>query len=482
MQLKYNYFLAFFLSVLSISCNNNVYVQKDTLKAAELVEDFQLFRQALEEAHPGLYTYTGKESFDKAFDSVRNILMRGMSKQEFYQLLTPLVTYIRCGHTKFMVGGVEDHRYPFNSDQLFPLRLLVAPEGAFVEYSFSDQSIPPGSRLLRVNGQAMGEIIDELLRFVTFADGMALSSKYLELSNHFAGYYAAFLKSKPVYSVHFLSPDGKIDSMNVKAVNLAAIKEYENAHSALIGIKPLELDFKDNTAIITVRTFWFEDKATNFEKFLKDSFQEIRQRKIQSLIIDLRDNEGGKDSYGALLFSYLTNQSFDYYKQIRTNTDKKFSFSDHAELPWYFGAYRQLIAKNEEGQFIWKRHDNLKKQQPQDDAYQGDVYVLINGRSFSVTSEFAAVAFSNGRATFIGQETGGGYKGNNSGFFAIVTLPHSGFTLGIPLWRYEMAVEHTNENTGGVKPHFQVSRNIQDKLNGKDREMQTALDLIRSKY
>jgi hypothetical protein len=328
----------------------------------------------------------------------------------------------------------------------------------------------------------MEEIINELLLYVTFADGMTLSSKYLELSNYFAGYYAAFSKSKPVYSVHFINPSGKTDSMNLTAVNLTAIKEYEKSHPASMGVKPLELVFKDSTAIMTIRTFWFEDKTTNFEKFLQDSFREIRQRKIQSLIIDLRDNEGGKDSYGALLYSYLTNQSFDYYKQIRTNTDKKFSFSDHAELPWYFWGYRQLIGKNKEGQFVWKRHDNLKKQQPQDDAYQGDVYVLINGRSFSVTSEFAAVAYSNSRATFIGQETGGGYKGDNSGFFAIVTLPHSGFILGIPLWHYEMAVKNTNENTGGVKPHYQVNRDIRDVLNNTDREIQTALDIIRSKY
>jgi len=66
--------------------------------------------------------------------------------------------------------------------------------------------------------------------------------------------------------------------------------------------------------------------------------------------------------------------------------------------------------------------------------------VLVNGFSFSVTSEFAAVAKATGRAKLMGQETGGTYSGNNSGTFVLVTLPNSRLVLGIPMLGYYMAV------------------------------------------
>lgn len=116
-------------------------------------------------------------------------------------------------------------------------------------------------------------------------------------------------------------------------------------------------------------------------------------------------------------------------------------------------------------------------QQPQAKSFPGKVLIITNGRSFSVTSEFAAIAYSNKRATFIGQETAGGYLWNNSGFFSIINLPNSDFVLGIPLWHYEMAVDPKLLNRGGIIPHYPVEPNIENVLNGVDKEMEIAKKL-----
>ena len=59
-----------------------------------------------------------------------------------------------------------------------------------------------------------------------------------------------------------------------------------------------------------IRSFWEEADGLSFEKFLKTSFQTIREKQVENLIIDLRNNEGGIDKRGALLMSYLTNKEF----------------------------------------------------------------------------------------------------------------------------------------------------------------------------
>ena len=49
------------------------------LTSAEAQEDFDLMRQALEEAHSGLYRYSTKAEIDRAFDAQRANLAKGIS-------------------------------------------------------------------------------------------------------------------------------------------------------------------------------------------------------------------------------------------------------------------------------------------------------------------------------------------------------------------------------------------------------------------
>ncbi|MCX6215748.1 hypothetical protein [Spirosoma sp.] len=105
---------------------------------------------------------------------------------------------------------------------------------------------------------------------------------------------------------------------------------------------------------------------------------------------------------------------------------------------------------------------------------------MLNGSSFSVTTEFAARAHADKRATFIGQETGGGYGGNSSGLFAITQLPNSKIDLGIGLFGFHMAdlpKDLTPEQ--GIVPDYLIEPTVEDVLNGRDPAMAYTLNLIR---
>jgi C-terminal processing protease CtpA/Prc len=138
-----------------------------------------------------------------------------------------------------------------------------------------------------------------------------------------------------------------------------------------------------------------------------------------------------------------------------------------------------MVRKTDDG-YQFRSRRRLQTWKPQRDAFSGQVYVLINGNSFSVTSEFASVAHFHKRATFIGQETGGGYYGDNSGVFAMVKLPHSGLELGIPLVAYYSAVQGYPYPDRGIIPDYTVVPTVEEVLKGHDRALQTALDLIGS--
>ena len=65
---------------------------------------------------------------------------------------------------------------------------------------------------------------------------------------------------------------------------------------------------------------------------------------------------------------------------------------------------------------------------------------MINGGSFSTTSEFLSQAHFHRRATFIGEESAGGYYGNSSGMVPLVTLPNTKVAVRVPLVTYHMSV------------------------------------------
>ncbi len=67
--------------------------------AGELIEDYSLFRNILEEAHPGLYWYTPKDSMDYYFNLGKNMLKDSMTEPGFRSVLSYVVSKIRCGHT-----------------------------------------------------------------------------------------------------------------------------------------------------------------------------------------------------------------------------------------------------------------------------------------------------------------------------------------------------------------------------------------------
>jgi hypothetical protein len=154
------------------------------------------------------------------------------------------------------------------------------------------------------------------------------------------------------------------------------------------------------------------------------------------LIVDLRGNGGGADSYGAMLVSYLSDKPFRYFDHINVKTLNP-SFKEHSDWPAdRESQVRDGMAPNPAGGYIVtaKGHPGVGQQAPGKHPFLGKVFVLTDGLTFSTAADFCAVAHHLKRATFIGEETGGGYYGNNSGMQIILTLPNSKARVTMPMF------------------------------------------------
>lgn len=445
----------------------------------QLQQDYELFMSSLKEAHPGLYRYTSKEKFDKLFSTTKSKISHSMTEEEFYRLLTPLIASIKCGHTKFHRAGRPDDRYPFRSENLFPLRLYFVNDKAYVLYSYDTAAnIPAASEVIAINNKPIVSVINQLRKYITI-DGDVQSALYEELNHSFNGYYATFIDDAKNYKITY-KDSGKIVSRYLPAVNHEAITKRDEKNIPENKL-PLRLAYTaGNIAILTIESFYADESVQKFYPFIDSVFKDLKDKNISNLIIDVRNNEGGEEDYGGYLYAYLTDKDFTYYKKLTLTKKGNYSFAKYAEMPHQLSYLRQFI-KEKNGEVLFTNQQYLAVQRPKQNRFTGQVYMLINGLSFSVTTELASVVHNNKRATFVGEETGGAYYGNNSGVFAIVTLPNTKLTIGIPLVGFYSNVSGYPFKNRGIIPDYEVKSSVYDILSNKDVVMQQTLNIIAKK-
>ena len=460
-------------------------VKSSRFSTAELKNDFKIFRLALEEGHAGVYRYKSKATMDSIFDAAEISIIRPMAESEYKILLSKITSQIGCGHLAVLAPKIEQDKFdkeataipfqPYYSDgKLFVLtNFSVIPDKGFV-----------GARIVSINGHSTNDMLRDMFAIMP-ADGNNKTYKYRNLtySKYFTRYFYFLYGDTSSYVVEYNSGGGT----SVKKATLAGLLFSElNAirdkkYPSHFLSDPLEFKLEDDkkTAYLKIESFdgdMFEQKKIDFPNFLQSAFDHIESNKIKNLIIDLRNNHGGTDEFGKLLFSYLISYDFDYYSSLTINTDSfgffKYSNMQGSKVPG------RLIKANAAGTFDVIHHPNVGKQKPSQPTYSGKIYVLINGGCFSTASECISMIHSNTNAVFIGEESGGGYYGNNSGMMPEITLPNTKIRIDIPLMKYVMAVKDYQFKDHGLFPNYKVIPKIADKINGNDIELEFAKKLI----
>jgi C-terminal processing protease CtpA/Prc len=238
---------------------------------------------------------------------------------------------------------------------------------------------------------------------------------------------------------------------------------------------------EDKIAVLKINQFGGQVESEGQPKktlheFYKESFTAFKTKGTKALILDLRNNGGGADELGRLLLSYLVDKPFKYYDDLVLNA-LEFSFLKDTNKAKAIA--EDLVERQPNGKYRLVKHPNWGEQQPSQPTFAGRVLILINGASFSTTAEFLSQAHFHKRATFIGEESAGGYYGNTSGAMPQVTLPHSKLTVHVPLVTYYMAVSGYKDAARGVIPDYPVHYSIEELLEGTDKELAVALELSR---
>lgn len=429
--------------------------------------------------HPGFYRYNTKEDFKRYIDSIKTTIEDSLTELESFLKLKPIITKIHCLHSGISLPK-EYKDYLNQQPNLFPFQVYFDNNKAYIIKNYSSvTSMLPGDEIVSINGQSIETIVSQLFSLIP-SDGYNLTMKYRTLYLQFPSWYRSIDLTENFVTV--------IRQNNIeKTYEVKGAKFNDIAQDGFLKEparkKQLEFKIENDIGFLTIHSFAetdIKEVKQDFKRFIDQAFAEIKTNKIENLVVDLRDNTGGSDPYAAYFASCFFDKSFRYWDRIEV-TEAIAKEIKGIALKIYF---KKPIQKD--NIWLWQkaRHvhdfDFYEEQKPVQNNFAGKTYILINGFCMSSCADVSAILSYNKKATFIGEETGGTYQGNNSGMLPETKVVPFNFILTVPLQKYFNYVDTTKNIGRGTMPDYIVNNTINDILKGEDKELQLAIELIKS--
>jgi C-terminal processing protease CtpA/Prc len=451
---------------------------------AQLQADFIVLRNAMQEAHGGLYRFSGKPDWDKRFDDYLKKLNKPMDQREFISLLSALLAETRDGHMRFDYDSLT--AAAMANAKLFPLNVMMEAGRMMVISNDTpdDTIIKPGMEITHINGRSVKELIGEIVPNIA-GDGFIETGKLRRMERGFATYYWLFVAQDSVFTITAKDAAGKMITTTLTGIVIANRRNNRtnntiNAASQanIAGLTPKEnvsLRFINDIPVVSVRSF---DAGPDFPVKVDSVMALVQAKKATVMMLDLRGNGGGADMSGAYLVTQFTDKPFRYFDRIRVSsiapsfaTWKPATFENlkNNTLPDPAGAGFLLTAK---------QHAGIAEQPASLHPFLGKLVVLTDGISFSTTADVTAQLRHLTKAVFVGEETGGAYEGNTSGLDAQIILPHSKLKFKIQLYEYWNAVPaRPNEKGRGTLPDYPIEKKNAALLLGIDTQLNKAVEV-----
>ncbi len=487
--------LLLLVSVLVICCQKKDHPSENDLELKayskeQLTEDFDLLTNSLKEAHTGIYWYSTEQQFDSIVTEQRNKITDSLNSLEFYNITAPIVAFTKEDHCDIYLDKAAKKGLS-KKGKFLPISVITLQGKVYVLNNPAPDIIIKGYQLLKINNKPTEDIYASI--FNTFAaDGFIKSSKYRYLDGgKFAIEYAKTIARPDTFEIIVLNPETnkektyKIPSVDAVALTRINKSLYEEGIFKRVEV-PAKLDIIDNsTAVLTINTFDdddYEEEDMNFKTFIENSFSKLEELNIKNLIIDLRENGGGTEGNEDYIFSYLTDKPYNKYKYVQASAFSysfyKYSDYDAEDVEELETDIKEQHYLADDGKILRKAGINVPTA-IQPNPFMGNVYLLTSGWTYSGGAEFCSLMKEHTNAVFVGEEVGGGFLGNTSGYSIELTLPNTGIAVDLPLLKFVLDVSENRVPYGrGVIPDHKIQPTINEFLKGYDTPMEYTKKLI----
>lgn len=497
-----------FTACQSVETFNNQLQQP--IPVEKLHKDVDYSYKKLKQLHPRLYWYISKEKLDYKFDSLKSAIKQPMTGLAFYKELSPVLRSVGQGHlgvspTLKRLSKKEQKNLKKKGKSAFSqLDLEFIDNKLIVLKNRSRHAIKESAEIVSINNENPSDLIN-LYKHRVSSDGYNQTFYNRFLGKYFGTFYTID-KGKIQDSLQLVIRQDDKDSLYVikrdtfgtKETKIKLSKKELKKRTRIWSKFGYNKDTKTNTrelkyvegdsttAIMTIKQF----NNGAFYRFYEDSFNELTKNRTKNLIIDLRNNPGGRLMEIEHLYSYLVDKPFVFIDEYEVVSRTSKLHADYFKgggpvlkffkvlvAPIYYSV--NFLKVRKEGDKYISSNAFSKLRNPKPNNFKGKIYVLINGGSFSASSIISSNLKSTNRAFFVGEETGGAYNGTVAAQMPLVELPNSKVNLRIGL-ALVSAANKTDIEGRGIFPDKEILPTFEDRKNNIDPELAWILQDIKS--
>jgi C-terminal processing protease CtpA/Prc len=236
----------------------------------------------------------------------------------------------------------------------------------------------------------------------------------------------------------------------------------------------LKIDTTDRIAMMDLNYF---GRGYGLKGFFRRSFKALKENNIEYLNIDVRNNGGGSPTNSTYLTRFISDHRFKIADSLYAIAKRK-KFGRYVQGDFFSRLYMTFFTrKKSDGHYhigYFERHYFKPKK---NNHFDGKVYILTGGNSFSATTLFAGALISQDNVTVVGEETGGGAYGNSAWHMPSVTLPETKVRFTLPLYR--LVIDKNIPKTGkGVQPEVKAGPSPEAIRKGADYKLDKVIELI----
>ena len=459
---------------------------------AQLQDDYSLFRKMLEESHPGLYWYTSRDSMNYYFTRGAAQLQDSMTEPQFRKVLSYVIAKMDCGHTVVRPSKRYSKYLDTALTKVFPLSLKMWVDTATVVANLNrrDSILKRGTVIKQINKKEISVIADTLFKYIS-SDGYNTTHKYQTLSNRsgFGSLYTTVFGLSEKYYIDYLDNSGAQKSVIIPVYNPLAdsfaragmrrfqkLNKKERKEMMRQNARSLHIDTIMETAFIDLSSF---GKGYGLKRFFKHSFKTIRHQKIENIVIDVRSNGGGNVTNSTILSKYIASHRFKIADSLYA-INRRSPYGRYIQDYFFNHLFMYFMTrKKEDGHYHFGYFERHYFQPKKRNHFNGKVYILTGGNSFSATTLFIQSLKKQDNVFIVGEETGGGAYGNTAWLIPDATLPNTKIRFRLPLFRLVID-KNIPKNGHGIQPEIEVRPTVNAIKNGADFKMDKVMELIKA--
>ncbi|QNM94846.1 S41 family peptidase [Chitinimonas koreensis] len=382
-----------------------------TYSVEQLQQDFRFLQDAIARTHPDPGHSTDAAALERAYRQVEAQLRQPMTRDQAWRVLATLNPVFADGHLAVLQRGwqAQTEAHLAAGGTLFPFEVHLTPAGeVFIRAELGGGASPlAGARIESIGGRPAAEAATAVL---ARAHGDTPEYRAHLASRRWPFLYWKLYGSPASYPLVVRTADGS-RPMQVAAGRAVPAPIQEQA--SFERNYRLEL-LPKRAALLTVRSFYQDDKKPFFD-FAERAFATLREAKVETLIVDVRDNDGGDDDmWQDGILRYIADKPYrigsSYLKKVLENRRNE----------------RERVGEVVAGSI----EREIAPQPGHPLHFAGRTYVLIGRHTYSSAILFANVVQDYGFATVAG--AGGYARARQSGGVQSLPLPHTGLVLSAP--------------------------------------------------